>query len=325
MVTPAFREGMDAAALSLLLQDMDWVRRLAARLVRDPASADDLAQETWVRALEHAPRGGGITRAWLGTVLRNLARERARLGIRRAEREERAARSERVFSTDELAAEVEIQERLTRLVLALEEPYRSTVLLRFVHDLEPAQIASRLRIPPATVRSRLKRALDVLRAQLDAEHGGDRSTWMHAAAALPLSTGVVGSTVPAPSLVLTGVVMKTWNWGLAAVLAIALGTLAGGERIIKTMGTKIIRISPLQGFAAETAGTLTILAASHLGVPVSTTHCINASIMGVGASNRVSAVRWGVAANIALAWVLTLPISAAIAWGLTHLLGAVLA
>ncbi len=96
--------------------------------------------------------------------------------------------------------------------------------------------------------------------------------------------------------------------------AIAAGTAAGGTRIIKTMGTKIIRITPLQGFAAETSGALTILGASHLGVPVSTTHVINAAIMGVGASKRVSAVRWGVATNIIVAWVLTLPLSAALAW-----------
>jgi inorganic phosphate transporter, PiT family len=96
--------------------------------------------------------------------------------------------------------------------------------------------------------------------------------------------------------------------------AIALGTAAGGTRIIKTMGTKIIRITPLQGFAAETAGALTILMASRLGIPVSTTHCINACIMGVGASKRVSAVRWGVATNILIAWVLTLPLSGALAW-----------
>lgn len=101
---------------------------------------------------------------------------------------------------------------------------------------------------------------------------------------------------------------------LVCAAAIALGTLAGGRRIIKTMGTKIIRISPLQGFAAETAGALTILGASQFGVPVSTTHCINACIMGVGASNRLSAVRWGVAANIVIAWILTLPLSAGIAF-----------
>ncbi|MBM4061888.1 MAG: inorganic phosphate transporter [Planctomycetes bacterium] len=101
---------------------------------------------------------------------------------------------------------------------------------------------------------------------------------------------------------------------LACAVAIALGTAAGGVRIIKTMGTKIIRITPLQGFAAETAGAATILTASHFGLPVSTTHCINASIMGVGASKLVSAVRWGVATNIVIAWVLTLPAAAVLSW-----------
>jgi len=102
--------------------------------------------------------------------------------------------------------------------------------------------------------------------------------------------------------------------------AIALGTMAGGKKIIKTMGTKILRISPLQGFAAETAGALTILGASHFGVPVSTTHCINACLMGVGASKRLSAVRWGVAGNIVIAWVVTLPLSGLMAMGVMKLL-----
>lgn len=100
----------------------------------------------------------------------------------------------------------------------------------------------------------------------------------------------------------------------ACALAIGFGTMAGGKRIIKTMGAKIIKITPLQGFAAETAGTATILSASHLGIPVSTTHCINACIMGVGASHRLAAVRWAVAGKILIAWVVTLPCSAAIAW-----------
>jgi PiT family inorganic phosphate transporter len=107
--------------------------------------------------------------------------------------------------------------------------------------------------------------------------------------------------------------VPTWVIVICAA-AIAAGTAAGGTRIIKTMGTKIIRITPLQGFAAEASGALTILTASHFGVPVSTTHCINAAIMGVGASRRISAVRWGVAGNILTAWVLTLPLSAAFAF-----------
>lgn len=109
-------------------------------------------------------------------------------------------------------------------------------------------------------------------------------------------------------------VVPMWVIGSCA-LAIALGTAAGGQRIIKTMGSRIIRITPLQGCIAETAGALTILGASKLGIPVSTTHCISASIMGVGAARRLSAVRWGVAGNIVTAWVLTVPVSAAVSFG----------
>jgi PiT family inorganic phosphate transporter len=100
---------------------------------------------------------------------------------------------------------------------------------------------------------------------------------------------------------------------IGCALAIGVGTMAGGKKIIKTMGTKIIRISPLQGFAAETSGTSTILIASSFGIPLSTTHCINACIMGVGAVKRLSAVRWGVAGNIVTAWVLTIPAAGLIA------------
>ncbi|CAN5923564.1 inorganic phosphate transporter [soil metagenome] len=103
--------------------------------------------------------------------------------------------------------------------------------------------------------------------------------------------------------------------------AIAAGTMAGGKKISKTMGSKIIRITSLQGFAAETAGAFTIIAASRFGVPVSTTHCINASIMGVGATKRVSAVRWGVAANIVVAWVVTMPLSALISFAVMTIIG----
>ena len=107
-------------------------------------------------------------------------------------------------------------------------------------------------------------------------------------------------------------VVPTWVI-LSCALAMGLGTMAGGKRIIKTMGTKIIDLKPIHGFAAETSAAVTILAASHLGLPVSTTHVISGSIMGVGASERLSAVRWGVTARIAWAWVLTIPISALVA------------
>lgn len=99
---------------------------------------------------------------------------------------------------------------------------------------------------------------------------------------------------------------------LAAHTAIALGTLSGGWRIIHTMGSKITRLTPFGGFAAETAGAITLFTASHLGVPVSTTHTITGAIVGVGATRRLSAVRWGVAGRIVWAWMLTIPMSALI-------------
>ena len=100
---------------------------------------------------------------------------------------------------------------------------------------------------------------------------------------------------------------------LSAHAAIALGTLSGGWRIIHTMGSKITKLQPVGGFAAETAGAISLFTATHLGVPVSTTHTITGAIIGVGSIKRLSAVRWGVAGRIVWAWVLTIPASAAIA------------
>ncbi|TIQ15387.1 MAG: inorganic phosphate transporter, partial [Mesorhizobium sp.] len=94
--------------------------------------------------------------------------------------------------------------------------------------------------------------------------------------------------------------------------ALALGTLFGGWRIVHTMGSKITRLNPMQGFCAETGGAITLFAATWLGIPVSTTHTITGAIIGVGAARRVSAVRWGIAGNIVIAWIVTLPATAAI-------------
>src|SRR5439155_21898103 len=89
---------------------------------------------------------------------------------------------------------------------------------------------------------------------------------------------------------------------ISAATAIALGTYVGGWRIIRTMGSRIIKMDPAQGFAAQSAGAAVILASSHFGFPLSTTHVISGGVMGAGAAKRVSAVRWGVAGNIVLAW-----------------------
>ncbi len=102
---------------------------------------------------------------------------------------------------------------------------------------------------------------------------------------------------------------------VAACGAIALGTLSGGWRIVKTMGTKIVKLQPVGGFCAETAGAITLFGATAFGIPVSTTHTITGSIVGVGSAKRFSAVKWGVAGRIVWAWVLTIPAAAAIAAG----------
>jgi PiT family inorganic phosphate transporter len=110
--------------------------------------------------------------------------------------------------------------------------------------------------------------------------------------------------------------VPTWVVVVAAT-SIALGTFSGGWRIIRTMGTRIIKMDPAQGFAAQGAGAAVILAASTVGYPLSTTHVISGGIMGAGAAKQVSAVRWGVAGNIVGAWILTLP-AAAVVGGITY-------
>lgn len=100
---------------------------------------------------------------------------------------------------------------------------------------------------------------------------------------------------------------------IASFTAIAIGTMSGGWKIVKTMGTRITKVTPLEGVSAETAGAITLYLTEHLGIPVSTTHTITGSIIGVGATKRLSAVRWGVTINLLWAWILTIPVSAILA------------
>ncbi|HSQ77617.1 MAG TPA: inorganic phosphate transporter [Nitrospirota bacterium] len=103
---------------------------------------------------------------------------------------------------------------------------------------------------------------------------------------------------------------------LICALAMGFGTLFGGWKIIKTLGVKMLKLEPIHGFAAETSSAAIIIASSHLGMPVSTTHVVSAAILGVGATKRLSAVRWGIAGKIVMAWVLTLPACIGMAWGI---------
>ena len=111
-----------------------------------------------------------------------------------------------------------------------------------------------------------------------------------------------------------------WWVPFASFLAIGLGTLSGGWKIVKTMGTRITKVTPPEGVSAETAGAFTLYITEHLGIPVSTTHTITGAIIGVGATKRLSAVRWGVTINLLWAWVLTIPVSALLAGLVFHII-----
>ncbi|WP_159992588.1 inorganic phosphate transporter [Roseomonas sp. 18066] len=134
-------------------------------------------------------------------------------------------------------------------------------------------------------------------------HGGnDAQKTMGIIAVLLYSQGMTGGEFHVPLWVV-----------LSCHTAMGLGTLMGGWRIVHTMGSKITRLTPMQGFCAETGGAITLFVATGLGIPVSTTHTITGAIVGVGAARRASAVRWGVAGNIVIAWVVTLPAAALVA------------
>ncbi|PDT31255.1 anion permease [Rhizobium sp. L9] len=145
-------------------------------------------------------------------------------------------------------------------------------------------------------------------------HGGnDAQKTMGIIAVLLYSQGYLGGSFHVPLWVV-----------ISCQAAMALGTLFGGWRIVHTMGSKITRLNPMQGFCAETGGALTLFGATWLGIPVSTTHTITGAIIGVGAARRVSAVRWGLAGNIVIAWIITLPAAAmisAVSFWLVSLLG----
>ncbi|MES2809651.1 MAG: inorganic phosphate transporter [Bacteroidota bacterium] len=124
--------------------------------------------------------------------------------------------------------------------------------------------------------------------------------------------GIIYISLVTAKVITNGAEMPEWI-PLTCYSAIALGTMSGGWKIVKTMGTKITKVTPLEGVAAETAGAITLTITERLGIPVSTTHTITGSIIGVGLTKRVSAVRWGVTINLIWAWIITIPISALLA------------
>ena len=160
-----------------------------------------------------------------------------------------------------------------------------------------------VRVSPRSVDSTFRSLQFVSASLYSLGHGGnDAQKTMGIIAVLLFSQGQLGSEFYVPFWVV-----------ITCQVAMGLGTLFGGWRIVHTMGSKITRLTPMQGCCAETGGAITLFAATWLGIPVSTTHTITGSIIGVGAARKVSAVRWNVASNIVTAWVITLPAAGLIA------------
>jgi PiT family inorganic phosphate transporter len=158
------------------------------------------------------------------------------------------------------------------------------------------------RVTPSTIDKVFRRLQLVSSSALSLGHGGNDAQ---------KSMGIIWVAMLLSNLVTKNSEIPLWV-KMSCQTAIALGTLFGGWRIVKTMGQKITKIKPFEGVCAETAGSITLFIATHFGIPVSTTHTITGAIIGVGARRGVSAVRWGVTKKIFWAWILTIPVSGAI-------------
>jgi len=255
-----------------LAEHAAFVRTLAQRLVGDPHEAEDLAQETWLAALRRPPRNDSAPQAWLHTVLQRFAWRAGRGASRRHARERAVARPERIEGADAAVVRGELLRTVTDAVLALDEPYQSTVLARFYEGLDAHALAAREGVPVATVRSRTHRALELLRARLDRVHGGDRRAWCLALGALtgrsaaPLAApggSIAGPSVAAATAVPVAVealVMSTsTKFGLgvagAALVGILLWSTARGKeseaRGVVDRGAPAVLLEPAVAGATE--------------------------------------------------------------------------
>ncbi|QDU65193.1 RNA polymerase sigma factor [Engelhardtia mirabilis] len=196
----------DTIPIETLLAEQGWMRSLALALLRDAQVADDVVQDAVLAALRRPPASDRPLRPWLRAVVRNVAWKRIERDRNRAtsERDRAAARPEAAMpSAEELSERHELRALVCELVRELDEPYRSTLLLRFFEDRSPAQIAAHTQTPAGTVRWRLKVGLDRLRERLDARHGGERLAWARCLAPLLATESSLVSTTTSASLLQT--------------------------------------------------------------------------------------------------------------------------
>ncbi len=207
---------MDSDRVAALTAELAWLRRLARALAGD--RGDDVAHDAWLVGLNRAPSDGRPLRPWLARVTRNLVRMDARTDRRRSRREDGADAHSSAAAPEDLVARAEAQRALVDAVLALDEPYRSTVLLHYFEELPSAAIARRLGIPDGTVRRRLKEALDRLRARL----GADERSRLRALAPLlapfgrgsgvPITAGIIAMKKLALVIAFAIVLVAVWRW-----------------------------------------------------------------------------------------------------------------
>ena len=217
------------------------------------------------------------------------------LGVRRIDNYEKFAKSFQVNAEKDLGKELnKADNRMLMYCIAL-------IVLIFMGSYIWCE---QIRKPTANRMANMFKKLQLLSsAAFSIGHGGnDAQKVMGIIGAALIANGTIGDFKELP------------NWvPLACYTAIGLGTMSGGWKIVKTMGTRITKVTPLEGVSAETAGAITLFMTEQMGIPVSTTHTITGSIIGVGATKRLSAVRWGVTGNLLVAWLITIPVSALVA------------
>lgn len=218
---------MNSITSKELLEHSEWLRGLAARLVADPQGADDLVQETWIQALRKAPSESGPLRPWLAKVLRNLQRNRWRAERRRADHEHLAGELYENSTPQELAQQAEGQRMIAEAVTKLDEPLRSVIVLHYFRGLTSEEIGRLRQMPSSTVRSQLKRGIEMLREHFDHEHGG-REAW--SALLLPVLKSPGKAMHTAASVAGVGLWLKVAALIVAAMGLSYLGLVATEDR-----------------------------------------------------------------------------------------------
>ena len=229
----------------MILAHLDWVRGLAHGLVSDSSLADDVVQETWLAALRHPPSPHRPPRPWLLSVVRNAVHQIRRGEAVRRGHEAGASKTDTLPSAGELVEKASLQRTVVDVLLALDEPYRRTILLRYFEGLTPEAIARRTGTPAATVKTRLSRGLAKLRELLDTAHGGDRRTWALALAPLAVRPPWSGP------LVLEALLVSTTLKVTLGVSAVALGAVAwiqlqDGEPVAPSQSPALVATPPAE-------------------------------------------------------------------------------